>query len=79
MIILMEIGSSEIGKEMGMPLDSYWMFKFSIQDNEAGAFFYQTLRAGNKCEYDSTELGILGRPFQRRKNDLELVTYTVPF
>lgn len=77
--ILMEIGSSEIGKEMGMPLDSYWMSKFSIQDNEAGAFFYQTLRAGNKyLNYDSTELGYWSRPFRMQENDLELITYTVP-
>lgn len=78
--ILVEIGNSSIIKEMKLTMNSNWGTKLYLsEENERDAFYYKPLRAAQqKSEEPFSNFGYWSPPFRLSKDDVEVITYTVP-
>lgn len=78
--ILVEVGNSKIIKEMKLTMDSNWNTKLYLsEENEKDAFYYKPLRAAQQSPYASfRDFGYWSPPFRLSKDDVEIITYTVP-
>lgn len=78
--ILVEIGNSKIIKDMKLTMDSNWDTKLYLtEENEKDAFYYKPLRAAQQSPYASfRDFGYWSPPFRVSKDDVEIITYTVP-
>jgi hypothetical protein len=70
-------GSSELAKENQMPLDQTWRHYCKITA-ESSDFLMQTIANASPL-YSPFLLGYWSKPFQLSDEDLEVVTYSIPF
>lgn len=75
--ILVEAGSSNLMFNQGLTLDSYWTEKLEItQDSD---FYLKPFNAGNQYQnIEAKDLGYYSTPYRLHKNDIEVITYTIP-
>lgn len=78
--VLMERGSMDIAKKIGVSLDSKWSYKFNLSaDEERSNFYYKPYKAAQTHQYkDIQDLGYWSKPFRLSPDDLEIVTYSLP-
>ena len=75
--ILVEAGSSELMFNQGLTLDSYWTEKLNI--TEDSDFYFKPFNAGNEYQkIDANDLGYYSVSHRLHKNDIEVITYTIP-
>lgn len=78
--ILMERGSIDIARKIGVPLDSQWANKFKLLENEnSSEFYYKPFNAAKSYKnIDTKDLGYWSRPFRLGPDDIEIITYSLP-
>ncbi|HZJ83898.1 MAG TPA: PDC sensor domain-containing protein, partial [Clostridia bacterium] len=78
--ILMERGSVDIARKIGVPLDSQWALKYKLpEDDEGSEFYYKPFRAAQSyADMEPKDLGYWSRPFRLSPNDVEIITYSIP-
>ena len=75
--ILVEAGSSDLMFNQGFTLDSYWTEKLEITKNSD--FYLKPFNAGNQYpNIEAKDLGYYSMPYRLHKNDIEVITYTIP-
>ena len=83
--LLLERGSKELSRKWGIPLDTYWTTRFSMDgpgNNPSDRFFYEPWRAGVAYgDADPRDLGYWAFPFSLEKKIVdayEMITYSLP-
>lgn len=77
--ILVEIGSADIIKKAGLTMDSNWTLKFNLNDTTDSSFLYKPINAARDAAVKFTkDSGYWSLPFKIHKNDIDVITYTVP-
>ena len=75
--ILVEAGSSELMFNQGLTLDSYWTENLNITKDSD--FYFKPFNAGNQYQQiDANDLGYYSMPHRLHKDDIEVITYTLP-
>ena len=78
--ILIERGSVDIARKIGVSLDSQWASRFELsQGKETSEFYYKPfLAAQSHPRMAPEDLGYWSRPFRLSENDIEIITYSIP-
>ncbi|MCC0644823.1 MULTISPECIES: EAL domain-containing protein [unclassified Clostridioides] len=80
--LLIERGSSEIARNFGISMDSYWAPKFSFKsenERKGDNFFYKPFRAAiDNPNTSSSNLGYWGSQFLLTSAGDRVITYSVP-
>ncbi len=78
--ILMERGSIDIAKKLGIGLDSKWTNRVNLErEDENSKYYYKPYEAA-KANPDmlAEDLGYLSKPFKLSPEDVEIMTYSMP-
>lgn len=78
--ILMERGSIDIAKKIGVPLDSQWAQQFDLAEmEESSSFYYKPFQAAKTYPgLQTQDLGYWSRPFRLSPDDIDIITYSIP-
>lgn len=77
--LLIELGPSSLMRRIDIPMDTEWRGRLDPEEVSSMDFYIKPTEAANqynKLAY--TDLGYWSSPFRLSKNDLEIITYTVP-
>lgn len=81
--LLMERGPAQIGKDMGISLDTYWEASFAFPKGDGANnqldFYKKPLQAARQYPgEDPKDLGYWSRPFRLNQDTTDIITYSVP-
>ena len=78
--ILVEAGSSNIIKQVGLTMGNNWNTRLNLNTgNKKDAFYFKPFRAVQQNPGDIfSNYGYWSPPFQLSKDDIEVITYSVP-
>ena len=80
--LLMEIGPASIGKNLDIPLDSWWNNKLALTSRDTSLpkeFFLEPINAAKiNTNLSYKDLGYWSRPFSINEKDIKSITYSVP-
>lgn len=77
---LLEVGSSEISRKFGIPMDSYWSSRFILDERNMDVSWYKkpVESAQKYMEADGTQLGYWSGFYRWTPEDIQVMSYSVP-
>ncbi len=78
--ILMERGSIDIARKLGIGLDSKWTNRFNLEREDDSSDYYYKPYDVARANSDMTakDLGYISKPFSLSPGDIDIITYSMP-
>lgn len=77
--LLLEIGASSLIRLIDIPMDTQWRSRYAISEATDDSFYRKPMEAAAMYpDLEGKDLGYWSKPFRLTKNDLDIITYTIP-